>query len=66
MKNDMKSKRKGNEIFGCTKQTKIPMLDQFHPIYHPYIVNVVDIFVGTKSDIIFLKHLVNGVMNTQD
>jgi len=47
LKNDMKSERKRNEIFGSTQQSEIPMLDQFHPIYHPYIVNVVDVVIDS-------------------
>ena len=36
LKSDAKSKRK-------YKESAISMLDQFHPICHPYIVNVVDV-----------------------
>ena len=45
MKSDTKSKKKCNEVFGSTEESAIPMLNHFHPIYHPYIVNVVDVVV---------------------
>ena len=45
LKSDTKSKRKCEEIFGSTKESPILMLDQFHLICHPYIVNIVNVVV---------------------
>jgi len=57
LKSETKSKRKCKEIFGSTKESAIPMLDQFHPICHPYIVNVVDVVADGHCGYIYIAAL---------